>query len=181
MVLHLIERFDIPLFYLINNKLQNNLFDFLMPLITGLGNVYFITALGLFLLLFKKKDIKILGFLILSGLTVSKTVSTILKEIFSRPRPAALIENVNLLCDKSYINSFPSGHTTLAFTIAAIITSFYPRSSLILFALASCVGFSRIYVGAHFPTDVIAGAFLGIIIGKIIAYIWRQDFSSKEG
>lgn len=175
MVCQLIQKFDIAFFYFINSNLQNNLFDFLMPIISQLGSVYFIAAVGLSLLLFKKRGIKEAGLLTLTGLAVSETISTILKEIISRPRPVTIIENIHLLCHKSYTHSFPSGHTTLAFTIAAIIASLYPKLRFILFALAISIGFSRIYIGAHFPTDVIAGAILGIFIGFIITRVWKKS------
>jgi len=178
MLPHLIQRTDGYLFYVINRNIQNSIFDFIMPFITEAGSAYLITAAGLFLLISNRKKLKSLGFMILSGLAVSETVSTILKGVFARPRPAFVIENIRLLCHKSYTGSFPSGHTTLFFTVAAIIVSAYPRTAPIVFALAIVAGFSRVYVGAHFPTDVIAGAVLGLLIGGIIAYIWRKSFSS---
>jgi undecaprenyl-diphosphatase len=173
-----IQRFDIAFFYLINNKCHNGVLDLLMPFITELGSSYFITATGLFLLIFNRKGLKALGLLTLSGVAISETVSTVLKGIFSRPRPFFMFKEMNLLCHKSYTGSFPSGHTMLVFTMASLMASLYPRTGKVLFVLASVVGLSRVYVGAHFPTDVIAGAALGLLIGRIIAYVWKKNFST---
>jgi len=61
--------------------------------------------------------------------------------------------------------SFPSGHTTIAFASATVLTFLQPRLGPALFLLAAAIGFSRIYVGVHYPLDVLGGAVLGVGIG----------------
>lgn len=62
-------------------------------------------------------------------------------------------------------SSFPSGHTTFSFTQAVIYSHYYPRMKIPLFVYATLVGFSRVYLGEHYPTDVLGGALLGISVG----------------
>jgi undecaprenyl-diphosphatase len=66
--------------------------------------------------------------------------------------------------------SFPSGHTATAFAAAAVVAAFYPRLRWPIYGLAALVGLSRMYLGVHFTLDVIAGAILGLIVGK--AAVW---------
>jgi undecaprenyl-diphosphatase len=64
-------------------------------------------------------------------------------------------------------SSFPSGHTAFSFTQAVIYSHHYPKMKVPLFIYAAIVGFSRIYLGKHYPTDVLGGAVLGISIGVL--------------
>ena len=68
---------------------------------------------------------------------------------------------------KSVQDSFPSGHTAMAFAAFTVLAFLYPQGKRILLILAICVGVQRIAVGAHFPSDVIAGAMVGLFIGGI--------------
>lgn len=89
----------------------------------------------------------------------------ILKEIFARTRPCHvldILENVPH-CTQSF--SFPSNHSSNIFTIAALISLCHKNTTLLAGMIALMVGFSRIYLGLHYPSDVIAGAFCGIVMG----------------
>jgi undecaprenyl-diphosphatase len=63
--------------------------------------------------------------------------------------------------------SFPSAHTTFSFMTATVLSSWFPRYQLLFFPLAGFIGWTRIYLGLHYPTDVIGGALLGYGITKI--------------
>jgi undecaprenyl-diphosphatase len=74
--------------------------------------------------------------------------------------------------------SFPSGHTTDNFAIATVLTVFYPRRGWLYFFASALVGYSRIYTGSHWPTDVIASAFLGVSLAlfflAVVELVWRK-------
>ncbi|MDR0327382.1 MAG: phosphatase PAP2 family protein [Planctomycetaceae bacterium] len=68
---------------------------------------------------------------------------------------------------KSVEGSFPSGHTAMAFAAFVVLSFLYPQGKRILLILASFVGIQRIMVSAHFPSDVVAGAMIGLLIGEV--------------
>ena len=69
--------------------------------------------------------------------------------------------------------SFPSGHTLSSFAAAAALCFFHRKSGLLAFLAAALIGFSRLYASVHYPTDVLAGALLGILCG--LAAAWLTD------
>jgi undecaprenyl-diphosphatase len=64
--------------------------------------------------------------------------------------------------------SFPSGHATTSFACATVLTAFAPRWRVPFFVLATLIGLSRLYNGVHYPTDVVAGAFLGVLTALLL-------------
>jgi undecaprenyl-diphosphatase len=84
----------------------------------------------------------------------------VLKEIFDRARP-----HVHTLVAEPHSGSFPSGHAATSFACATVLGVLAPSVRLPLFVLAAAVAFSRLYVGVHYPLDVLAGALWGLTVG----------------
>ena len=166
--------FNIKLFYIINHGCSNFIFDRLMPLVTLLGGGKFIMALAVLLVIIVSKSKKIVGLLMLLGLVISNSVVHFLKGYFAEPRPFLALKDVHLLVkelDKSH--AFPSGHATLAFLAAVILANYFKRGYL-FFLIAIAICFSRVYVGVHYPYDVLAGAVLGSLIGLALVYAAKK-------
>ncbi len=162
---------NVTLFYMINHGLDNNLFDFIMPLITNFGSVIVWAGICGLLFIFggeKGRKVAILG---LAALFISNVIVYSLKFIIAEPRPFLTLHNVDLLVTESEAYSFPSGHTASSFAAATIIGlkykfNFREKSYGLIYpllAFAGVIGFSRIYIGVHYPLDVLFGAIVGIV------------------
>jgi undecaprenyl-diphosphatase len=98
------------------------------------------------------------------------TLAEALKFLIGRPRPRMLHGNDLQLGPTLTrgLESFPSGHASIAFAVAAVFARRYPAYAVPVFALAGFVAASRIIRGSHFPTDVMVGATLGLTIGRLV-------------
>jgi undecaprenyl-diphosphatase len=88
-----------------------------------------------------------------------------LKAATDRARPFETIPQADALLKATVGQSMPSGHAATSFAGAVILSYFLPRSAPYVFLLATAIAFSRIYVGVHYPSDVVAGAALGAAVG----------------
>ncbi|WP_336250617.1 phosphatase PAP2 family protein [Stomatohabitans albus] len=113
--------------------------------------------------------------LALSQLIVEVTI----KPLVNRPRPLAINPTWNHLDITTVHSSFPSGHTGWAFAVVPVLWAWDPRAGKAGLAFALLMGFSRIYVGAHWFTDVIAGAAIGTILGIFVVWAIRRLFPSS--
>lgn len=170
---------DMKLFDLINKSCANTIFDSLMPLVTRLGSGEFLFVVAIVLLLGARGKKKTAGILLLAGLASSYYVTAVLKDIFARPRPFTLIPYAHVLAGENGY-SFPSAHTTMAFMAALILSRFFKRPAL-FFTLALLVAFSRVYIGVHFVTDVLAGALVGTLIGWSLLKVAQKSNQVKTG
>lgn len=158
---------DISLFFFINKALQNRFFDLVMPFFSDRAYLPFLMIVSYEFFKDRKKALFVLSLCVLA-FVLGDSSANILKHLFKIPRPCHSLEGVRLLtaCGSSF--SLPSGHTVNSFAIAAVFAHFFRRTAFLTFALAILVGFSRIYIGAHYPTDVIAGAMWGGVIAWVI-------------
>lgn len=154
---------DKKILYFINTNIKCRFLDKIMPLITELGGAIFTTGFVLMLISFGKSKLRLIGLEALIGLSASQLIVQILKKSLSRERPYNILNNINTFNIKLKDYSFPSGHTTASFSIAVSLSINLPYLSVILIATAFTVGISRIYLGVHYPSDVLVGIFLGSI------------------
>jgi undecaprenyl-diphosphatase len=172
-----IKAWDERVILYINQNLKHRVLDYFFIAITYLGSDVFATGFVIAFALLPVSTVQSFALyaavaLILSGLTVS-----IMKNIIRRKRPfETLIELKSLRIGVDQY-SFPSGHTTAAFSLAvtsALVTQGNITSALYLF-LALLVAISRVYLGVHYPSDVIAGGIIGssyAILIHIIREVW---------
>ena len=159
---------DVILFYYINLNLQNNFFNVIMPLITNLGHYIFWLGVCAVLAIFGGEKGRNVAIILLIAILLGYFLSDALKYIFARPRPFILLTGVHQLATE-YNYSFPSGHATEVF-IGCIILGKKYGYLLVFILLAVLVSFSRVYIGVHYPGDILAGALLGITISILILH-----------
>lgn len=104
----------------------------------------------------------------LAGFAIERPLYWILKNSCQRRRPPEAIPSFNSVIKASDRFSFPSGHTCGAFLLAAIVTLHYPALAVPMYLWAGSVGVSRVVLGVHFPTDILAGALLGSAIAWLV-------------
>jgi len=128
----------------------------------------------------KQRDIWMKGFMIAAPYLLSVVVSNTLKYIISRPRPFSIFPYIQKLSSGGN-SSFPSGHTSDAFSIAMIISLFFPKLWIIIpvFVWAILVGYSRMDLGVHYPSDVLAGASIGIFSSLFCFWLYKRSRRDK--
>jgi undecaprenyl-diphosphatase len=162
-----------------------------MPFVTSDFNLrVFLVFLWLYFIFFGGRKGRTLALLLIPAVALSDILSShIIKPFVGRIRPCHELEGVRLLVGCGSGLSFPSSHAVNSFTTATLISKFYRNLRFYLFSLASLIAFSRIYVGVHYPLDVISGAIIGLGFGILIIYLWnivenhvwrKQNLNSKS-
>lgn len=172
-MMDLLYSIDLEIFNFVNQTLSNVIFDKFFPFITNVQH-WFIAYIILWFILFFKggENGKIVAISLIFLVAISDQISSnFLKHSFERIRPCHVLENVHVLigCPRSF--SFPSSHAFNNFSVAVFLYKFYPKLKWIFFTIAFLMALSRVVVGVHYPSDIIAGAVIGSIIGYIFAKI----------
>ena len=175
------------LYYFINNDVtlyndvKNNhadLLDKTMSTVTLLGDgLVHLGSYGLLLKFGNERD-KEIASVSIRGLIAAGVVSVVAKSIFSATRPSEDDTNHQFFKYLKIDGSFPSGHTIVAFTGAVILGRSY-HIEYITYPIATLVAFSRVYLESHWPSDVLAGALLGIWVGNEVFESHRKDIERK--
>lgn len=157
---------DIIIFYLFNSYFHYPFLDVFMSLMTMAGTQIFWIIICIGLYLFGGPKGKQTALLCITALFIAYFASEMLKFILARPRPYEVLSGARHLMDVTGY-SLPSGHATAAFTAFTIIGVKYGYSYIFL-GMALLVAISRIYMGVHYPSDVFAGALLGIFCSLVV-------------
>lgn len=184
---------NVDIFNFFNHSLQNPVFDSIMPILTNFGEFEFLLLIIIAAILYaqitRRKTLKKVAIIALAALLFSDAIAFVLKHMVHETRPFMSLDNVRLLVREDDLNSFPSGHTT---STVAVVTALilnmkelskkhYLILDIVLVIFAVLIGFSRMYVGVHYPGDVLAGAVIGLIGAFTINHFKDKIFDILEG
>lgn len=165
-------------------EIHGNVLDKIMLFITSLGNAGIVWILAAMSLIFVPavgkeskehlKERRIAGIILIVSIVFEFIcVNIFIKNIVNRPRP--------FLSDESLIplirpgeSSFPSGHAASSFAAATSLFLYRKKAGLPAYLLAGAIAFSRLYIGVHYPTDVLAGMVIGIVCGGVVNKLVRK-------
>jgi undecaprenyl-diphosphatase len=174
-MISVLSSWDITLFRLINGQGHNYFLDWFMPFMTDLKNFRYVLPVLVVWVLVREKKAGIV-FLVFIGITLGITdpfSSHWLKDWVGRVRPCHVLEEVRLLTDCNTSYSFPSSHAVNIFAAAFFLSQPLKKLSPLFFGIAGIVGYSRVYIGIHYPLDVIGGAAIGLLIAWPMR--WLKD------
>ncbi len=117
----------------------------------------------------KQNGMAVVGRPLIIGFCCAGLSAQILKHLIGRARPRLADDSLFIGPTlRSGFDSFPSGHTTVVFCFSFILSRYFPRYRVLFYTLAVMVGFERAEDFSHFPSDILAGAIIGILIGKTL-------------
>ena len=162
-------------------ELSHPVLDESMIFVSSLGNkgmIWIVIGLLFLLLGLKNKIWRGRGFLVLFSLAANfLACNVVLKPLFDRTRPYYVLDYIPLIPPVGD-PSFPSGHTSASFAAATAIYAVDKKWGIAAYIFAAVMGFSRLYLGVHFPTDVLAGALVGTAAAMIVIKIF--DAKQRE-
>lgn len=162
---------DLSVFYFFNHTLSVSFLDKFFSIITSVNNWYIAYLILLGISWVKggtRGKLAVIGVILLIVVS-DQTGYRILKEIFARPRPCDILTDVitPLGCTGAY--SFPSNHALNNFAAAMFFYKLFPKLKWVLFITAALISISRVYLGLHYPSDIIGGALIGILLGYVFS------------
>ena len=183
---------DRALFVFINSSLANPFTDAVMPFITSDDMLRTLYGLALLLSLWKGHT-RLRWLVRFSGLTLlysDQITANLLKDLIARPRPChteSLLPQLHLLVGCGGGKSMPSAHAANAFGQAFLFGLAYRNIRVYILSFAALVALSRVFVGVHYPGDILVGAILGFLIGwcwlqihRLLMLWWEQRKSIKD-
>lgn len=168
--------FDVLIYQLINLSYHNVFLNDLALLICYFGVTFVGILIAVLLLVFGDKKSKRVAIILLITIIVTYCLTGLIKYLVLRPRPYTQLTDYILLTTASD-PSFPSGHTSNATSVFYILSREYNRYYLMLIPVV--VGLSRIYLGVHYPSDVLFGFIIGLIVAYVIDKILHQKFMGE--
>lgn len=164
---------DLVIFYFLNHTISLPILDKFFSVITSVNNWYIAYAILLGISWTKgglRGKIAVVGVILLI-VASDQTGYRVLKEYFARPRPCDALADVNTPIGCTGTFSFPSNHALNNFAAAVFFYRLFPKLKWVLFITATLISVSRVYLGLHYPSDIIGGALIGVLFGYIFSQI----------
>ena len=161
-----LTKFDTALFYRLHRLTDNrNCRSIIWLSRTGDGYLYLV--MGILLWAFEPQHGELFLYTALMAYALELPLYVVLKKSIKRPRPCDFLLNFKAHVTPADKFSLPSGHTAAACLMASIVSHYYPSFAVIAYSWAFLIGLSRVLLGVHYPTDVVAGMVLGTTIALL--------------
>lgn len=134
---------------------------------------YFQYVLVIILVWLFRKNIRVIFWSLASAVLARFGIAELIRLFWSRPRPF-IENNVNLLVEMAPKPSFPSGHASACFALSFVVYHYNKKAGIFFFIASFLVSIARVFVGVHWPTDILGGAAVGILVGWIIIKISKK-------
>ena len=174
-MIDVIINFDKKIFTFFNSSIANPVFDIFFPIITNQDIWIIPILLGIIILSIKGgAKGRIASIVLIIGVILADYSSAqIIKPYFQRLRPSHdILDQIRLLVPKGGRYGFVSSHAANMYVSATILGYFYSKQKRLFFTIACLVAFSRVYVGVHYPADIVFGGLLGYGLGWITITSW---------
>lgn len=160
-----------------------------MPIFTYFGGFKFLVLIFIAVILYaqitRRYTLRKVAVIVFISLLFSGAITFVLKHLIHEPRPFMALDNVRLLITETDLNSFPSGHTTCTIAIVTslilnmkqLARKYYWIIDVALVVFAMLIPFSRMYVGVHYPGDIMAGFIVGLA-GALIINRYKEKICS---
>ena len=166
MLLKSLTKYDTNLFYrLYSLTVKRDCRSIIWLSKTGDGYLYLF--IGALLWAFEPEHGELFLYTALMAYALDLPIYVLLKKMFKRPRPCDFLLDLTAHVTPSDKFSLPSGHTAAACLMASIVAHYYPPFAVLAYSWAALIGLSRVLLGVHYPSDVVAGMLLGITIASL--------------
>jgi undecaprenyl-diphosphatase len=175
-MLETLAELDRSLFLFFNVSLANPLTNLVMPIVTS-DNVLRVSYAVAMLLILWKGDARMRWLVLVSIIVLTFTdqlSAGLLKPMIGRLRPCHVLENINLLVGCGGGKAMPSSHAANAFGQAILFALLYVRVRWWLVGAATLIAVSRVFVGVHYPGDIVVGASLGTLVALALAFTYER-------
>jgi undecaprenyl-diphosphatase len=178
---------DSQIFYAVNNLAGRSHILDLVGIFLASYSQYILVIVLLIVLFYPKEsrnyNQKMIAVSLLAALIARFVVKTLIVLLYQRQRPfvnSPLVHHLISTRQSQYLQSFPSGHMIFLFALGTSLFLFNKRLGTFTLILSTIIGLARIYVGVHWPSDIVGGALIGAITSVIVYLLYKQTKYFKE-